>query len=40
LEQEAEVMKDDQLEDEVEPAIITLEKIPVLERTKQSKSYQ
>ncbi len=32
LEQEAEVMKDDQLDDdEVEPAIITLEKIPVLE---------
>ncbi len=31
LEQEAEVMKDDQLDDEVEPAITTLEKIPVLE---------
>ncbi len=31
LEQETEVIKDNQLDDEVEPTIITLEKIPVLE---------
>ncbi len=31
LEPEAEVMKDDQLDDEAEPQIITLEKIPELE---------